>query len=256
MALNNLVDIHAHLDSQAFSSDLPEVIERARKKGVCTIINNGLDHNSNQKTLEISKRYSIVRCAFGLHPTNVGKTSDENIGAVLNFIEQHAEDCTGVGEIGLDYKYSADIKEKEKQKLIFLQMLDTAKKLKKPVIVHSRMAESDVIDILEKQGLKRVVLHAFTGNLNLVKQAVKNGWHFSVPPKIVRSTHFQQIVRSVPLSHILTETDSPYLGIRRERNEPMFVAETISEIARIKEMTPEDAANSIYMNFQRIFCID
>lgn len=251
--MNNLVDVHSHLDCKDFADDLPEVIERARKSGVCAIINNGLDHDSNVKTLEISERHDLVRAAFGLHPTNVSRIPDKEIESVIRFIEQHAGVCTAIGEIGLDYKYAADTKGKEKQKTFFLRMLDTAERLGKPVIVHSRLAESDVIELLEKQRIKRAVMHAFGGGPDLAKRIVKNRWYVSIPPRIVRSAHFQEMVRNIPISHILTETDCPYLGTGSRRNEPMFVAEAVREIARIKEMTAEDVADSVYTNFQRVF---
>ncbi|MGM5487968.1 MAG: TatD family hydrolase [Nanobdellota archaeon] len=234
-----LVDCHCHLDRL---SDVAGVIERARAAGVRKIITNGLDYASNVQALEFSRKYPEVLAALGSYPGNV---LDEQ---QLSLFREH--EFVAFGEIGIDYAIDAD---PESQRAVFVKLLGFAQELGKPVIVHSRKAESDCIELLEKAGMKRVVMHCFSGKLKLAKRIAKNGWFLSIPTNIVRSTQFQRVVEEVPLSSLLTETDAPYLSPFPEfPNEPAYISETIRVISAIKGMDPLEVKNVIYMNFQRL----
>ncbi len=138
--------------------------------------------------------------------------------------------------------------------LKFSKILETAKKLDKPVLVHSRKAESEALDMLESHDMKRVIMHCFTAKKSLVKRAYDLGYSFSIPPVIVRLQQFQQMVETVDINHILTETDAPFLSpFKDKRNEPAFVTETIKKIAEIKGMDPKEVETNIWMNYQRLF---
>ena len=137
---------------------------------------------------------------------------------------------------------------------VFNKVLSLAEKINKPVIVHSRKAEKECIEILETFKIKHIDMHCFGGNFKLVKKIQDNGWIFSIPTNIVRLFHFQKIVEETPMSQLLTETDSPYLSPYPEkRNEPSFVVETIKKISEIKKLDEEEVKKLIYMNFQKIF---
>ncbi|MFC1754398.1 TatD family hydrolase [Thermoproteota archaeon] len=240
-----LVDVHAHLDDEKFKEDMDSVIDRAREAGVKKIITNGIDAATNRVSLELAKKYDIVDVALGWYPQeHPGELDDE-----LEFIKK--QKFVAVGEVGLDYKRDYD---KEKQKKDFQKMIDLAKKFDKPLIVHSRQAEEDVIEMLEKAEAKKVVMHCFSGNFKLVKKVADNGWSFSIPVNIVKSDHFQKLVGEVNISQLLTETDAPWLGPDPgKRNEPAFVVETVKKIAEVKNMTVKDVENNIFMNFQNMF---
>jgi len=132
--------------------------------------------------------------------------------------------------------------------------LTLAEKIKKPVVIHSRKAEKECIEIIETFKIKNVDMHCFSGNFKLVKKVQDNGWFFSIPTNIVRLFHFQKIVEETPMSQLLTETDSPYLSpFIEKRNEPSFVVETIRKISEIKKLNEEEVKKLIFMNFQKIF---
>lgn len=261
-----LVDVHSHMYSKQFKGDIDEVIKRAENAGVKAIIAAGVDEKTNRETLELAKQYKLIKAALGIYPPDAleretGKTSkltsSKEIDKEIKFIESKKNEVIALSEFGLDYL--SDDADKKTQQEIFIKLLRLAKNLDKPVIVHSRKAESDVIDILEKENMRKVVLHCFCGRKSLIKRAIEIGWCFSIPANIVRSQQFQDMVKMIPLQQLLTETDAPFLSPYTDkegksiRNEPSFVIETIKKIAEIKSMTPEDIANIVFSNYQRLF---
>jgi len=245
-----LVDTHAHLDSKSFRKDLDEVIERAKKADVSVIINNGLNIESNRKTLELSKKYPIIKPALGLFPWGALKLSEEEIDAEIEFIKKQKP--FAIGEVGLDYLKSKD----KKQKVIFEKFISLSEKLKIPLIIHSRKAEQDCLDMLSSSKSKKIILHCFNGNKKQIKFAEDKNFMFSVPTIIKRSKHFQDLVKKISLKNILTETDSPLLApFEKTRNEPAFIKETIKQISVDKKLNEEEVEKIIFMNFQHTFLV-
>jgi len=246
----NLVDVHAHLDILS-EKEIKAVIDRAEEKGVQVIINNGVNPGSNNKSLRLQEKYEIVKAALGLYPEDAVKMSYASINDELSFFENNKDKLVAIGEIGLDFE---KIKDKKKQQDVFESQLELARKLDKPVIVHSRKAEKEVVETLISSGCKKVVLHAFHGNMNLAKQATDNGFHFSIPSNILRSEHFQKLVAMTETENLLTETDTPFLGpFEDKKSEPAYVAITVKKIAEIKQMTVEEVARQIYQNHNKLF---
>lgn len=249
--MNLLVDIHAHLHHCFFEKDLDKVIQRAKSAGVKRIITAGLDVESNRKTLEISGKYDLVEAALGLYPVDALQLKDEDTDKELDFIYKNRANIKAISEVGLDFLKSDA---KERQKEIFGKVIRLGEKTKLPLIVHSRKAEESVIEMLESSGLKNVVMHCFSGNFKLVEKIEDNGWFLSIPANVVFSRHFQEVVRRVNISRLLTETDSPYLSPSKgKRNEPAFVAEAVKKIAEIKGMDATEVANNIYKSYQGLF---
>jgi TatD DNase family protein len=245
-----LVDVHCHLESMQFNKDLNEVIKRAEDAGVEFVVNSGTSPDRNRETLELSKKYSLIKCAFGWYP--VGNLS-KDIEKEIKWIEEHEKDCLIIGEIGLDYAEEEREAAADRQKEMFRKMIRLAKKLNKPILIHSRKAELEAIEVLEEEKAENVIMHCFNGNMNLIKRVAQNGWYFSVPAVITRLQHFQTLVGMVDLKQLLTETDAPYLApVARERSEPANVAVTIREIAKIKKLTEEEVAEQIYNNAKKV----
>ena len=150
-------------------------------------------------------------------------------------------------------------KDIERQKGIFAKILDVAKKLDKPVLIHSRKAESEALNMLEKHDMKKVVMHCFTAKKSLVKRAYENGYYFSIPPVAIRLQQFQDMIEMIDINHLLTETDAPFLSPFKNEdgsfnvNEPAYVVETVKKIAEIKKMDIEEVKKNIWMNYQRLF---
>jgi TatD DNase family protein len=249
------IDVHCHLDFESIIERLDEVIENAKKAGLKTIITSGITPETNRKILEIAKKYDIVKASLGLYPMDAltreeGKT-DFDVDEELEFWQKNKDKFISIGEIGLDYKNGKD---KAMQKAVFEKVLETAKKLNKPVIIHSRKAEEDAIDILESSGYKKVIMHCFSGKKNLVKRAYDLGYYFSIPTNVIRLQQFQEMVKEIDINHLFCETDAPFLSpFKDKRNEPAFVIESYKKIAEIKNITLEETQKNIWMNFQKLF---
>ena len=247
-----LIDAHAHLEHKSFK-DIDKVMERAEKVGIKAIINAGTNPKTNRTTLKLSKKYSIVQPALGIHPTDSISLTKKEINQELNFIEKNKSNIIAIGEIGLDYHWHKKEKEFAKQIEVFKKLLNLAEKLSKPVFIHSRNAVKEILEILKEYNLK-IILHSFEGNKKQIQEAIKQGYYFSVPTSITRSTHFQNLVNMTPLSKLLTETDAPFLpSILGQRNEPAFIKESIKKMADIKQITEKEAANNIFLNYKNLF---
>ena len=249
------IDVHAHLDRYP-EDELPAIISNAKSAGVSIIVSSGIDNCSNRKVLEICKKYDIVKASLGLYPPDALMEEKEtdalpDLDEELAFIEKNRNHIVSIGEIGLDYFNGKD---KDLQKKFFIELLNLAKKIDKPVIIHSRKAESDALDILESMQMKKVVLHCFSGKKSLIKRAADLGYYFSIPTNIVRAQNFQDLVKNVNINQLLTETDSPFLSpFKDRRNEPAFVVESAKKIAEIKGFELKEVENNILMNYKNMF---
>lgn len=243
-----LVDIHCHLDFKDFEKDLDKVIERAEKAGIKTIISAGINPESNRKTLEIAKKYPLVKAALGIYPSDALKMSDADIDKEIEFIRKSKP--AAIGEVGLDGTYPG----MERQKKIFAKFAGLAKELDIPIIVHSRKAEQEVFDELCAMDAKKAIVHCFMGKLSLAKKIIEKKWMLSVPCIIENSSQFQEMVKEINATYLLTETDAPFLSAERgKRNEPAFVKKSVAKIAEIKGVSAEEMEKMIFMNYRRIF---
>ena len=246
-----IIDVHAHLTDEYFKDKLDLVIKNARENDVVGIISNGVNLEDNKKVLELSKKYDVVKAAFGFYPDEIIKSSEEEIQQNLEFIKKNKDKIIAIGEVGLDLHYNKDLK---KQKEVFVKIIELAEKINKPLIIHSRKAEKECINILKEFNFKKALFHSFTGNFKLVKEIEKNNFMLSIPCNIVRSEHFQNIVKSFSLNQILTETDSPYLSpYKNKMNEPSFIVETIKMISKIKNLEKKEVEKIIFKNYQKFF---
>ncbi len=246
-----LVDVHAHLDFEQFAIDLDKVIERSKNNGVVAIISSGVNMERNKKTLALSKKYAVVKASLGLYPTDAAKLTEKELQNEIGFIRKNRRNIVAIGEAGLDYKDGNNI---PRQKIVFEEVISLAEKLKLPLIVHSRKAERDAIDMLESSRLKNIVMHCFSGKLKLVRRAEDNGWFFSIPAIIAYSRQFQSIAEMLSINQILTETDSPFLApVKGERNEPSSVSGIVKKISEIKKLDVEETKKNIYMTYRKVF---
>lgn len=264
-------DVHCHLEDERFSNDLDDVVKRAEKAGLNLVVVAGANPEANRAVLDLSKKYSVIRASFGLYPIDAvvsrfsGLMDDypRKIDAFdykkeLEWIEKNAKGCIAIGEVGLELKVIEGHKDFDKVKQaqieVFGDSIKLAMKLNKPIVVHTRGGELECIEILEKYKCNKVVLHCFGGKKRLIKRAADNGWYFSVPAVIKRLDHFKTLVSIVPVEQLLTETDAPYLApVAGERSEPKDVVGTVEEIAKIKGIAKEEAADMIWGNTEKLF---
>lgn len=257
------VDCHCHLTHDYFKDKLDKVLERAKEEGVREVVTSGVNTASNKKVLELADKYKMVKASAGIYPIDaLGLEADEtglarqtepiNLEEEFKFIKENKDKFVVVGEVGLDFHW--DKEHHKEQKDNFRKVIKFVEKLGKPILVHSRKAEKECVEMLEGSSVKKVILHTFMGSKKLVKKAVDNGWYFSIPTLIVRLEHFQMVAEMVPLDRLLTETDAPWLSpFRGKKNEPAFVKEVVKKIAEVKEMDKQEVADKVYSNFKSVY---
>ncbi len=245
------VDVHTHLDHCATKGlDVDTLVREAKEAGVKKIITNGTTPQKNRECLAFAKKYEIVSAALGLYPNDGITMSGDEVDDELRWISKQKP--IAIGEVGIDMHWDKDHYTKQEEN--FLKVISLSEKIKKPLIVHSRGAEQEVVDLLISSTVKNVNMHCFAGGKKLVKKVEDQGWYLSIPPNIAFSSHFQMIASTVNVGSLLTETDAPYLGpIKGVWNEPKNVIISVLEISRIKKMTVEETANNIYLNATRLF---
>ncbi len=221
------VDVHAH-DCNNVSKNI-------------LVVNNGLDLESNKRCLELKNKN--IRCAMGLYPLEGIKLNEDGIDENIDFIKLHRNDIIAIGEIGLDFKFNKD----KRQIDIFNKMLELAEEIKKPVIVHSRGAEKEVLDVLKRFDLN-VIMHCFSGDLNLINKK----YYYSIPVSVVERKWVQELARKVDVSRILTESDSPYVIFKKRKSKPEDVKEALKKISEIKEINLEKTKSTIFANYNLI----
>jgi len=244
------IDVHCHIDSYK-DKEIKEIVERARKAKVGIIVNNGINPETNRRTLELAQEYKEIKAALGIYPIDALKMSDSDIDNEIDFIRENKNDVAAIGEVGIDLKESQDL---EKQKKNFQKFIDLAIELDKPIIVHSRKAELECIEMLEKSKIKKVIMHVFSGKFAIVKRIEANGWYITVPTNAKYSEQFQIIAEKINIKNLLCETDSPFMHPEKERNnEPKNVIESYRKIAQEKNLDLKDVENTIENNYKNLF---
>lgn len=250
--LGGLTDCHAHLCDPGFAGDLDEVLDRARAAGVEAVVAVGETRADAERNLELAERRpGAVLPAAGLYPTHLDPAE---AARVADLIRRERPRLAAVGEVGLDRWKVREERDRAVQREIFALFIDLAVELDLPLNVHSRSAGHYAIDLLRERGAKRVQLHAFDGRAARAEPGVEAGYFFSVPPSVVRSPQKRKLVRRLPLSSLLLETDSPVLGPERDRrNEPANAVVALGAIAEIKGLPVPEVAAAVRENTARLY---
>lgn len=242
------VDCHCHLEFDRFDEDREEVIERAKKR-LDFVVSVGCNLEKNKETLKIAEKDpEFILANLGLHPTY---TDDfDNLEEVKKLIRK--ENTKAVGEIGLDHYHVKDEETRKQQRKVFRELLDLAEELEKPVNIHSRDAEQEVLDILGNYSISNVLIHCFNGSISQAEEAVNQGFYIGVTTQVLYSNKIQRLVENINLENIVLETDSPFL-YRGERNEPVNVLESAEKIAEIKDIDKDEVIEGTTGNAREIF---
>jgi TatD DNase family protein len=248
-----VIDSHCHLDFKQFNKDRDAVMQIARDYGVVRMINSGVDFSTNQKSLELAKTHDFIFATLGLSPNSLGVLSDADLNRLLEQIRENSSCAVGIGEAGLDYYHCKEQAQRDRQAQVFRRVIDLADSLCLPLVIHSRDAEQQALDMVKH--LDKVVFHCYSGSLGTMKEAVDRGFYISLATNLCRSAHHQILARNVPLDHLLVETDSPFLSPRGGRNEPAFVQDSVRLIAKIRGIKPQEIARLTSENTRRIYGI-
>lgn len=246
-----ITDTHAHLADPLFDKDRAEVVRRAQMAGVSAIIGMSTTLKDARKNLMLAEELSILKPAAGLYP---GYLDLDQAEAMALFIRSNRSRLAAIGEVGLDYWLAKEDQERELQLHIFNIFIDLSLELNLPLNVHSRSAGRHIISFLLQKGAVRVQLHAFDGKASSSQPAVEAGFFFSIPPSIVRSRQKQKLVRMLPISCMLVESDSPVLGPSPEkRNEPANILIAAKAISELKEISQEELIEALAVNTRRLY---
>jgi TatD DNase family protein len=229
------------------------LVVNARKANLKGIVNSAIQPNqfSFAKSLEESNK-GFIHTTLGFAPQMIKNSNFKESYEVI----QTSDFIKAIGEVGLDYHWIHEPDWRKKQKEIFIQFIELANNLEKPLVIHSRKAETDCINTLEKYSKVPVLMHCFAGNLNETKRVVDLDWMLTIPTAVVNRKKHRKIARKTPLENILVETDSPYLSpIPGKRNEPANIRYAIEEIAKLKEISFEEVDKITTHNTRKFYNI-
>ncbi len=247
-----LIDSHAHLDDEAFNEDREKVFERI-KNNMDLVVNIGCDLKSSEISVEYAKKHDFIYSVVGVHPIYTEQYNDE----VEKKIEELAKDkkVLAIGEIGLDYHWMTS--PKEEQKKVFRKQLELARKLNKPVVIHTRKAMEDTVNILNEYKDITGILHCYPGSVETAKQMVDRFFlgiggvlTFKNGKKLV------EVVEKIPIDKLVIETDCPYMAptpYRGKRNEPIYTEEVAKKIAEIKNISYEEVVEITNKNTRKAY---
>ena len=251
-----IIDIHCHLTFKEYEADRADVIEDARAI-LKRVVTSGVEPEDARKALELAESYSdFIFVSLGLHPIHVVEKTDHEISDYEEFISDNRARIVGIGEIGLDYHWIRDPLKIKRTKNVFKELLELAKELDLPVVLHLRGegAIEEGLKFISDADIRKAVFHCFTGKPQLAAEICDEGYHISLPASISKSKTMKKVAKRIPLSSLHAETDAPYLSPdEQKRNVPQQVKVVYEEIARQKKSDFQSVENAIDANFERMF---
>lgn len=250
-------DSHAHYNDEKFDKDRDETIKKIYEENVTKITCAGYNIKSSEFAVDLSNQYNFVYATAGISPNDIDDVEIEDIKKIREIAKN--DKVVAIGEIGLDYYWNKE--NKEKQKEFFIKQIELADELDLPIVIHCRDAVMDTLDILKNRinPKRRGIFHCCMLNKELIKEAVKLGFYISFSGNVTfKSAKPSDSINEVPIDKILIETDSPYLTpepFRGARNDSRNVKLVAKKIAEIKNMSLEEVANVTYENAKRIYSI-
>lgn len=242
-----MIDTHCHLEQPDYNLDREQVIEKCKRqlKAVITCCAHPKDFDLTMKLVDQHKRF--VFATASIHPLYIKEISEKEIDRFIDLIKRNKDKLVGIGEQGLDYFMIKESEWQRKQRELFIRLINFAKDLKKPIVVHARDAFDDAVEILEREGAEAVQMHMF-GARHLLKRIIENGWYVSLNTIVLKSKSYKKIARDCPLNRLLLETDSPWLGLDGRRNNPTAVRVVAETIAEIKKTAFEEVERTTTQN--------
>lgn len=250
------IDTHVHLNNSDLNAKLKEVLDEAYLNRVDKFIVVGYDKESSKLAIELANKIDNCYASVGYHPTEIKDYTEEDYQE-LELMAKNSR-VIAIGEVGYDFHW--DVTTKEEQEYAFIKQIEIAKKLKLPLIIHSRDAHQITFDTLKNNNAKEVggIMHSYSGSSELAKEYIKLNFCFGIsgPVTFKNGKSMKEVVNDIDIKYLVSETDSPYLTPhphRGEENGPKYIPLIVEEIANIKGITTEDVAINILNNVNRIF---
>jgi len=241
-----LFDAHTHIDMKHFKNDIEKVIQRAKDAGLVGMVTSSIGTASFRRTLGIVKKHEgFIHHSPGCSVSQLTSDEAEKIAAL---IRKYSKEIVAVGEVGLDYYWVKDSRGRKNQEPLFQMFIELATELSLPIVIHSRKAETEAIDILEKCFSGDVLMHCFDGPLEAAKRVADNGWYITLPANFSKYRNRRDAAEIIPLEQILLETDGPYLSPTPDRNEPANIIYGVESLCEILDLPDEEVARSTTSN--------
>ncbi|MBN1784919.1 MAG: TatD family hydrolase [Candidatus Bathyarchaeota archaeon] len=257
------VDAHIHLADSRYFQNLEEVVAGAKESNVFVLVANSTDLESSRQSLELADRHpDYVYAALGIHPWNTKQLKPNEVQDTINLIFENAENrqrMVAVGEIGLDSSYSRSGEPTEIQMQVFHEMLSVAEKTSLPVIIHSRGTTTQIVSMLPSYKIEKVLLHWFSQPHSLIETIVDRGYYITEGPPSVFANGIREVIRRMPLTRIMTETDGPvrFRGPFKDKlTTPSFIPAVVEAIAELKGQEKSVVADQIFHNFVNFFGVE
>ncbi len=250
------IDAHLHLADPAFEGRVDQAVEDADRNNVTYLLSNAMDFDTSTQTIALGRRYpGKVLAAIGVHPWTATNSTDYQLERFHQLVRENLDVVKAIGEIGLDGKYTQDDALRSRQKEAFRLFLGLAEQHELPVVVHSRQAIDDAIEVLSEFKLHKVLLHWYDGPSEKLKLIEEQGYLVSIGPALFYSRRISEIARNASLDMILTETDAPvkYRRPFEDRlTQPSFVVDVVQKLAEIKALNIEAVREAVWRNFHRL----
>ncbi len=257
-----IIDTHCHLNDDRIYPIRDEVIKRSQENGVEYFFNNGDSLPSFERILSLSDEYPSCKCVLGIHP-EFAKESDEYFSKAYQVIKENRDKIYAIGEIGLDYHYDKSEETKEIQKKRFIEQIHLARELSLPIVIHTRDADFDTLNIIKEELPPKIDLHCFSGSEEVLREYLKLPIEVHIGIGGVSTFKNAKTIQNIIIENdekiFLSETDCPYLAPvphRGEMNEPSFLPLIIEKIAALKGIDVQDMAEILYRNGKRFYGID
>jgi TatD DNase family protein len=256
-------DAHIHLADSKYAQNIGEIIEDAKRLNVFALVANSMDLESSRRSIQLAEEYpDHVYAALGIHPWNTKQLKPNEVQDTVDLILRNAENrqrVVAIGEIGLDSSYSGNDEPTEAQMQVFHKMLSTAEKTSLPVIIHSRGTTSQIASLLPSYKIEKVLLHWFSRPHSLIPTIVDRGYYITEGPPSVFSNGIREVIRRIPLTNLMTETDGPvsFRGpFKGKLTTPSFIPSVVEAIAQLKGKEKSEVADQIFQNFVNFFGVE
>lgn len=251
-----IFDSHAHYDDEAFDEDREELLKALEKSGIGKVVNVGASMKTSLASIELSNKYDFIYASVGVHPSETEELTEEKINELKEYSK--FDKVLAIGEIGLDYYYPTP--DRELQKTWFYRQLDLAVETKLPVIIHSRDAAKETMDILkEYQGkISKGVIHCYSYGVEMAKEFVNIGYYIGIGGVLTfnNAKKLKEVVREISIDNIVIETDCPYLSPvpnRGKRNSSLNLEYVIKELSSIKDLSEDEVKEITYNNAMKLY---
>ena len=249
-------ETHAHYDDKKFDEDRNEILNSLKENNIKYVVNVGADMKSSYDSIKLSQEYDFIYASVGVHPHEARNMKEEDYKTLEQWLQY--DKVVALGEIGLDYYY--DFSPREVQREVFKKQLKICENITKPVIIHSRDANQEVFDIIKESKVRKGVIHAFSGSLEMALEYIKLGFFIGVGGVLTfkNANKLVNVVENIPLEYILIETDSPYLSpvpVRGTRNNSQNLKYIVEKISEIKHIERENVEKITLETAKMFFCI-